>query len=215
MPSDIRIKICGLRREAEVTACAEAGVSYIGLNFVPASPRQVTPAEARPLALAAPPGLAKVALVMNAGMDEIARIVDAVPLDVLQLHGAETPEQVEEVKARFGLPVIKAIGIAEAADLSKIDLYAKAADQLLLDAKPPKAGELPGGTGLMFDHRLLVGRRWPMPWMLAGGLTPDTVAEAIRQTGARQVDVSSGVERQKGVKDLDLIAAFTAAAKAA
>ncbi|MEX0301720.1 MAG: phosphoribosylanthranilate isomerase, partial [Leisingera sp.] len=157
-----------------------------------------------------------VALVVNATDAELDAITGAVPLDMLQLHGKESPERVAEVRARYGLPVMKAVGIADASDLPQIALYEQVADQLLIDAKPPKEAELPGGNGLAFDWRLLAGRKyWQKPWMLAGGLTPDNVAEAIRMTGARQVDVSSGVESAPGVKDTALIESFTKAALAA
>ncbi len=139
-------------------------------------------------------------------------IVQAVPLDMLQLHGHESPARVAEIRARFGLPVMKAVGIAEEADLAAIAGYAQVADQILIDAKPPKGAALPGGNGLAFDWRLIAGRAWERPWMLAGGLTPANVAEAVRLTGARQVDVSSGVESAPGVKDPVAIAAFIAAA---
>jgi len=133
---------------------------------------------------------------------------------MLQLHGHESPERVAQVKARYGLPVMKAIGVAEAADLAQIDLYTGVADQLLIDAKPPKDAVLPGGNGLVFDWQLLAGRVWRGPWMLAGGLTPLNVAEAIRRTGARQVDVASGVESAAEVKDAALIHALVQAAQA-
>jgi phosphoribosylanthranilate isomerase len=132
---------------------------------------------------------------------------------MLQLHGAESPERVTAVKARYGLPVMKALGVADAGDLPKIDVYAQVADQLLIDAKPPKDASLPGGNGLAFDWRLIAGRRWSVPWMLAGGLTPANVAQAMALTGARQVDVSSGVEASPGIKDADLINAFVNAAQ--
>ena len=138
----------------------------------------------------------------------------AVPIDMLQLHGHETPDRVLAVKARYGLPVMKAVGVADASDLVKLDTYLKVADQILVDAKPPKEADLPGGNGLAFDWRLIAGRRWPIPWMLAGGLSPQNVAEAIAMTGAGQVDVSSGVESAPGVKDAARIAAFVAAAQA-
>jgi len=131
---------------------------------------------------------------------------------MLQLHGHESPARVAEIRARFGLPVMKAVGIADEADLAAIAGYAQVADQILIDAKPPTGAALPGGNGLAFDWRLIAGRDWERPWMLAGGLTPANVAEAIRLTGARQVDVSSGVESAPGVKDADAIAAFIAAA---
>jgi phosphoribosylanthranilate isomerase len=124
------------------------------------------------------------------------------------LHGQETPERVSEVRFKFGLPVMKALGIAGASDVEKIDLYASVADLLLIDAKAPKDGPLPGGNGVAFDWRLIANRRWSVPWMLAGGLTADNVAEAIALTGATQVDVSSGVESAPGVKDIARIKAF-------
>ena len=157
-------------------------------------------------------GVAKVALVVNATDAELAEIVEAVPLDMLQLHGAETPARVAEIRARFGLPVMKAIGVAEAADLAQIPGYEAVADQILLDAKAPKGAVLPGGNGLAFDWRLVKDHKFTKPWMLAGGLTPENVAEAVRLTGALQVDVSSGVESSAGVKDASLIRAFLRAA---
>jgi phosphoribosylanthranilate isomerase len=163
---------------------------------------------ARELALAAPLGLAKVALVVNPSDAELDAITGTVPLDMLQLHGRETPERVTEVKARYGLPVMKAVGIADGDDLPKLESYFGVADQILVDAKPPKGGELPGGNGLSFDWRLIAGRRWPCPWMLAGGLTPENVAEAVKMTGAKQVDVSSGVEDAPGQKNAELIQKF-------
>jgi len=211
--SDIRIKICGLRSADDISAAAAAGAAYVGFVFFPKSPRHVEIAQAAELAGLVPVGLCKVALTVNATNDELDAITAAVPLDMLQLHGKESPERVAEVKARYGLPVMKAIGVADASDLPQIDLYSAVADQLLIDAKPPRDAALPGGNGLSFDWRLLAGRKyWQRPWMLAGGLTPDNVAEAIRMTGASQVDVSSGVEEGPGQKSPDLIRAFVAAA---
>lgn len=208
----ISIKMCGLTRVADVTAAAEAGARYVGFVFFPKSPRNIEIAAARALALATPLGVAKVALTVDADDALLDAIVAEVPLDLLQLHGHESPKRVAQVRARYGLPVMKAIGIADAEDLPQIDLYQDVADQLLIDAKPPKTADLPGGNGLAFDWRLLSGRKyWTRPWMLAGGLTPDTVAEAIRLTGARQVDVSSGIEASPGVKDAARMRAFVAA----
>jgi len=133
------------------------------------------------------------------------------PLDMLQLHGHETPERVAQVRARYGLPVMKVIGVRDEGDLAPLMEYSLAADQIMIDAKAPKGAVLPGGNGLPFDWRLVAGRRWLRPWMLAGGLTPANVAEAIRLTGARQVDLASGVESAPGVKDPTLIRAFMAA----
>ncbi|KIC21478.1 phosphoribosylanthranilate isomerase [Leisingera sp. ANG-Vp] len=214
--TDIRVKICGLKTPQHIAAAAEAGAAYAGFVFFPKSPRNVSLEQAAALAAEAPFGLCKVALTVNATDAELDAINDAVPLDMLQLHGKETPERVAEVRARYGLPVMKAVGIADASDIPQIALYEQVADQLLIDAKPPKEAELPGGNGLAFDWRLLAGRKyWQKPWMLAGGLTPDNVAEAIRMTGARQVDVSSGVESAPGEKDASLIESFTKAALAA
>jgi phosphoribosylanthranilate isomerase len=209
----VRVKICGLRTEADVAAVAAAGAAYAGFVFFAKSPRNLGVAEARALALAAPEGLCKVALTVDADDAMLDAILDAVPLDMLQLHGHETPDRVAAVRARYGLPVMKAMGVADEGDLAGLIEMSLAADQLLIDAKPPKGAALPGGNGLAFDWRLLVGRKWLKPWMLAGGLTPENVAEAIRLTGARQVDVSSGVESAPGVKDPAKIAAFVEAAQ--
>lgn len=211
--ADIRVKICGLRTQADVAAVVAAGAAYAGFVFFPKSPRHLTPAAARDLALVAPPGLAKVALTVDATDAQLDEIIEAVPLDMLQLHGHETPDRVAEVRARYGLPVMKAVGVADEGDLAAIFDHSTVADQLLIDAKPPKNAALPGGNGLAFDWRLVAQRRWLRPWMLAGGLTPENVAEAIRLTNARQVDVSSGVEAAPGVKDAARIAAFVAAAQ--
>jgi phosphoribosylanthranilate isomerase len=210
--ADIRVKICGLRTVADVAAVAGAGAAYAGFVFFPKSPRNVTLDEARVMALAAPPGLAKVALTVDADDAALDAIVEGVPLDMLQLHGHESPDRVAAVRARYGLPVMKAVGVADEGDLAAVLDYSLVADQILIDAKPPKGAVLPGGNGLSFDWRLVAQRRWLRPWMLAGGLTPDNVAEAIRLTNARQVDVSSGVESAPGVKDQARIAAFVAAA---
>ncbi|MBY6151583.1 phosphoribosylanthranilate isomerase [Vannielia litorea] len=206
--ADIRVKICGLKRPEDMAAVAEAGAAYVGLNFFEPSPRYVSPEEARDLALLAPEGLAKVGLVVDAGDALLDEIVGAVPLDIIQLHGKESAERVQQVRDRYGLPVMKAVGVATEADLPLLDDYGRVADMLLVDAKPAPGDELPGGNGLPFDWRLIAGRRWPVPWMLAGGLHAGNVAEAVARTGARQVDLSSGVEREKGVKDAGLIRAF-------
>jgi phosphoribosylanthranilate isomerase len=213
MPSTTRVKICGLRDAVTLKAAVDAGAAYVGLVFFPKSPRNVTIEDAATLALSVPPGVAKVALVVNADDALLDAITARVPLDILQLHGNETPARIEEIKARYGLPVMKAVGIADESDLAALDDYMKVADQILVDAKPPKDADLPGGNGLSFDWRLLAGRRWPVPWMLAGGLTPENVAEAIALTGAAQVDVSSGVESAPGIKDVGRISAFLTAAQ--
>lgn len=206
------IKFCGLTRPQDIHAAARAGARYVGFVFFPKSPRNVTLEAARALALEVPPGIAKVALTVDADDAALDALVAEVPLDMLQLHGHESPEHVAHVRARYGLPVMKALGIARARDLDQIDAYSEVADQLLVDAKPPEGADLPGGNGLSFDWRLLAGRKyWTRPWMLAGGLTPGNVAEAVRLTGARQVDVSSGVESAPGIKDAGRMAEFAAA----
>ena len=214
MTNPVSVKICGLATLDDVRACADAGANYMGLVFFEKSPRNITIPAARELALAAPLGLAKVALVVNPSDAELDAITGTVPLDMLQLHGRETPERVAEVKARYGLPVMKAVGIADEDDLPKLESYFGVADQILVDAKPPNGGELPGGNGLSFDWRLIAGRRWPCPWMLAGGLTPENVAEAVKMTGAKQVDVSSGVEDATGQKNAELIQKFVQSSRA-
>ncbi|WP_299784677.1 phosphoribosylanthranilate isomerase [uncultured Marivita sp.] len=213
MPSDIRVKICGLTRPEDVTACATAGAAYIGLNFFPKSPRFVSFETARDLAVDVPIGVGKVGLVVNADDAFLDELIAKVPLDFIQLHGSEPPERVADVRERYGLPVIKAVGVADAEDVAALDTFADVADQLLVDAKPPKNAVMPGGNGVAFDWRLISARRWSVPWLLAGGLTPDNVAEAIALTGTRQVDVSSGVESAPGIKDAGLIRRFVEAAR--
>ncbi len=210
---DIRVKICGLKTPADVAAVAASGAAYAGFVFFAKSPRNLTIPAARELALAAPLGLAKVALVVDADDAFLDAITEAMPLDMLQLHGHETPDRVAEIRARYRLPVMKAVGVADEGDLAAVFDYSLVADQILVDAKPPKNAVLPGGNGLSFDWRLVAQRRWLRPWMLAGGLTPDNVTEAIRLTNARQVDVSSGVESAPGVKDAGRISAFVKAAQ--
>ncbi|MDA8747127.1 phosphoribosylanthranilate isomerase [Litoreibacter sp.] len=211
--SDMRVKICGLGAASDVAACVAAGAAYVGFVFFPKSPRNLSLEAARVLAWDVPVGIAKVALTVNADDAALDALIDQVPLDMLQLHGSESPQRVAEIKARFGLPVMKAVGVADESDLAALQDYAQVADQLLIDAKPPTGAALPGGNGLSFDWRLIAGRKWAVPWMLAGGLTPENVKEAIQLTGARQVDVSSGVETAPGQKAATLISAFVSAAK--
>lgn len=208
-----QVKICGLRESRHVAAAIEAGARYLGFVFFPKSPRHVTAAEAAVLVQDVPPGVARVGLFVDPDDALLSQTLAQVPLDVIQLHGKESPTRVAEVKALTGLPVMKAVGLAGPEDLPALTDYGLVADMLLVDAKAPKGADLPGGNGLAFDWRLLVGRKWLRPWLLAGGLTPENVAEAIRLTGARGVDVSSGVETAPGQKNSDLIRAFIAAAE--
>ncbi len=212
MPSDIRIKICGLSTADTLSAAVAAGARYVGFVFFAKSQRNVDMVRAAQLAGTVPAGVCKVALTVNADDATLDQLVERVPLDMLQLHGSESPDRVAEIRSRFGLPVMKAVGVADEGDLPALLDYQEVADQLLVDAKPPKDAELPGGNGLAFDWRLIAGRRWAVPWMLAGGLAADNVAEAISLTGAHQIDVSSGVEVMPGVKDPGMIRSFVEAA---
>ncbi len=190
----------------------ELGAAYVGLVFFPRSPRNVTPADARWILRESFPQVIKVALTVDADDALLDEIVAAGPIDMLQLHGKESAERVAQVRERFGLPVMKAVGVGDETDLPLLDEHARVADQILVDARPPRGAPIPGGRGVAFDWRLIRARRWTVPWMLAGGLNPQNVAEAIRLTGAEQVDVSSGVESAPGRKDRKLVAAFIDAA---
>ena len=208
----MRIKICGITSARDASLVGAAGADYAGVTFFDPSPRAVSVAAAPGILAALPAGLARVALTVNAD-DALIDAIAALGFDWLQLHGVEPPERVAALKARTGLRIMKAIGVREAPDLAAIERYGAVADQLLIDAKPPVGATVPGGHGVAFDWRLIAGRDWPLPWMLAGGLTPDNVAEAIRLTGAEQIDVASGTERAPGLKDAGKVRAFVAAAR--
>jgi phosphoribosylanthranilate isomerase len=207
----MRVKICGLTAPEAVRHAAACRAAYAGLVFFPRSPRNVPFEHARALVDAAPPGVTTVALLVDPD-DALVERVAALGVGMLQLHGSETPARTAEIRAHSALPVMKAIGIATPGDLAQIAAYEAVADQILVDARAPEGADRPGGNAAAFDWGLIAGRRWTRPWMLAGGLTPDNVAEAVRLTGARQVDVSSGVESASGVKDPARVAAFIAAA---
>lgn len=203
-------KICGLKTPETVAAAVAGGAALIGFNFYAMSPRSVGPATAKRLAADVPSTVRKVGLLVDDNDARIAEILAGCDLDLLQLHGHETPERVAEIRARFGKPVIKVIPVSEAADLDRAADYEDVADYLMFDAKPPKsmANALPGGNALSFDWSLLGNRRFKLPWLLAGGLTPDNVAEAVHISGAPMVDVSSGVEDRPGEKNVSKIKAF-------
>jgi phosphoribosylanthranilate isomerase len=210
----VGVKICGLAEPRGLDAAVAAGADLLGFVFVPRSPRAVTPGRAAALAARVPEGgPRRVGLFVDAPDEAIGAVLAACPLDALQLHGGETPARVAAVRARFGLPVIKAMGIGGAADVAAAQAYSGAADMLLLDARPPPGADRPGGHARVFDWGLLAGVRFGVPWLLAGGLTPGNVAAAIRATGAPGVDVSSGVESAPGVKDPARVAAFVGAAR--
>jgi phosphoribosylanthranilate isomerase len=211
-----RVKICGINAVAPLDAALAAGAEWIGLVRYPRSPRHVELDQGRMLSQRARGRTERVALVVDPDDAALEAVVEALDPDLIQLHGSESPARVAAIRARFGRPVMKAVGIAEASDLERLPAYAAVADRLLLDAKPPRDPQaLPGGNGVPFDWRLLAGLDLEKPFMLSGGLTPDNVAAAVRLTGAPAVDVSSGVERRPGEKDPDKIAAFVKAARAA
>lgn len=209
----VEVKICGINDAEGMDAAVAAGADLVGFVFFPPSPRAVTPARAAALSARHAGGPVRVGLFVDPADDDIAAVLAALPLGLIQLHGEETPERAAAIRARFGVPVMKAIGVAEEADFAPVAAFAPAVDRFLFDARPPPGGPLPGGNAQPFEWRLMAGRPVPRPWLLAGGLTPGNVAEAIRAAGAPGVDVSSGVERARGVKDAALIRAFVAAAK--
>lgn len=203
------VKICGVRTPEAIDAAAAGGARWLGLVFYPKSPRAVGPAMAAQLARLAPTGLRVVGLFVDPDDETLAAVVGQVPLDLLQLHGTESPGRVAEIRRTYGIPVMKAFRVAIADDLAQVAPYQAVADRLLFDAKPPpNVTALPGGNGLPFDWSILAGRLWTRPWMLSGGLTADNLAEAVAVTGARAVDVSSGVEDRPGHKVPALIAGF-------
>ena len=196
-----------------VSAAVDGGAGLTGFVFFPPSPRFLAPASAAALARLVPEGVLKVGLLVDAADAFIDAILAAVSLDLLQFHGKESPERVAAVKARFGLPVMKAVAISGHAELRAARDYEAIADRLLFDAMPPKDATRPGGNALTFDWELLKGATWNCPWMLAGGLDASNVAEAVRVSGASAVDVSSGVEVAPGVKNVEKIKSFLAAAR--
>jgi phosphoribosylanthranilate isomerase len=213
----IEVKICGLRDEGALDAALAGGADYVGFVFFARSPRNILPQAARSLADKARGKAKVVALFVDPDDALLAEVIETVSPDIVQLHGAETPARVAEIAQRFGLPVMKAVPVAGARDVQAALTYVDSADRILFDAKAPEddAGALPGGNGVAFDWQALAGLEGRIDYMLAGGLDPGNVAEAIRSTGARAVDVSSGVESRPGEKDPDLIRRFIHAAKTA
>jgi phosphoribosylanthranilate isomerase len=209
----VQVKICGLNDPAAVAAAVEGGADFVGVVFFAKSPRAVTPERAAELLDAVPRRIKRVGLFVEPDDRLLDQVLKRVRLDLLQLHGKETPERVEAVRAGWGLPVMKAIGISTAGDFDLAKTYLDAADRLMFDAKPPPQATRPGGNANPFDWSLLAGRKWSLPWTLAGGLTQANVAAAILASGARAVDVSSGVEAAPGIKDPDKVRAFIRAAK--
>lgn len=213
----VRAKICGLNDPASVRAAVDGGTAFIGLNFYTPSPRAITTIQAAELAALVPAGIGKVGVFVDADDDAIGAVLESVPLDMLQLHGGESPERVAELRARTGLKIVKVIKVAGAADLEAAPDWYDVADWLMFDARPPKemTNALPGGNALAFDWLLLKDWEFPLPWMLAGGLNAENVAEAVRLSGTRYVDTSSGVEDKPGVKNPEKIRRFLKAVAAA
>ena len=206
----VAAKICGLKTPETVAAAVDNGAAFVGFNFFTRTPRYVEPVTAGALGRAVPAGVRKVGLLVDDGDDRIAEILAACPLDLLQLHGAETPERVAAIKAKFHLPVMKVIKVSAATDIARAADYTAVADRLMFDAVPPATMQnaLPGGNAASFDWTLLKGFTSPLPWMLAGGLNTGNLAEAVRRTGAPAVDVSSGVEDRPGEKNTSKIKEF-------
>ena len=203
----VNIKLCGLREPSHIKIAWELGVKYVGVVFFQDSPRSLTIERARPLLRYAPEGLVKVGLVVNPD-DELVRSLCSLNLDMIQLHGSETMERVQEIRSASGLPIIKAVGLGKREDLTKVYHFAEVADQILIDAKPNASRNLPGGNGLSFDWELIKNNSWNFPWFLAGGLNENNIVEALKKTDARQIDLSSGVEDNVGRKDINKIVRF-------
>lgn len=208
------IKICGLKTDQAMAAALAGGASHVGFIFFPKSPRYVEPAEAGRLREAARGKALAVAVTVDARDAFLDEIVEKLQPDMLQLHGSETPERVAELKARHGLPVMKALPLSEAADLERIKPFVGIADRFLFDAKPPKGSELPGGNGVVFDWRILAGLDAGIDYMLSGGLNAANIGDALRLANPPAIDISSGVESAPGVKDPALIEQFFRAVRA-
>ncbi len=211
----LSVKICGLNTPQALDVALDSGANLVGFVFFPPSPRHVGLETARTLGQRVPGRVGKVALTVDTNDDTLLDIIAALQPDMLQLHGSETPERVVAVRTRFGLPIMKALPIAERKDLSSLRQYAQVVDRLIFDARPPRDATRPGGLGRAFDWTLLKDINAGVPFMLSGGLDADNVAEALRITRAPGVDVSSGVERAPGEKDPDKIRAFIRAARVA
>jgi phosphoribosylanthranilate isomerase len=208
----LNVKICGLSTEDAVAAAVAGGARWVGFVFFPPSPRSIAPERQAALAAAVPAGVTKVALTVDADDAWLDAIVTGGAIDMLQFHGSESPGRVSEIKDRHGLPVMKAVAISGPDDIQAARSYEAAADRLLFDAKPPAGATRPGGNALAFDWRIIAGEDWRLPWMLAGGLDADNLADAVATSGATTVDVSSGVEDRPGEKNVDEIRRFLAVA---
>ena len=210
----VAAKICGLSTAETVAVAAAGGAKFTGFVFFPPSPRNLSPEQAGKLVATVPAGITRVGVFVDPSDELIAKVLVKAPLDMIQLHGEETPERVGLIRKKFGKQTMKAIKIAAETDLAAAPGYYGVADWLMFDARPPKSATRPGGNALAFDWELLRAKKWPLPWMLSGGLTPDNLTEAVRISRATSVDVSSGVESRPGVKDVSKIRDFLAKAQA-
>lgn len=209
------VKICGLKTAEDAHVAIEAGADLLGCVFFKPSPRDISPElAAEVFDMIGDADVLRVGLFVNPTDDELMAVLNHVRLDIIQLHGSESPERVEEVRLNFALPVMKALAIETSEDVESARSYDGIADRLLFDAKPPKGATRPGGNAIAFDWALLTDTKWSVPWMLAGGLNAENVKDALVQSGAEAVDVSSGVEREKGVKSPEMIQSFIKAVKA-
>ncbi len=204
----IQVKICGVRDRRVLESAVEGGAAAIGFVFVVGSPREISTKAAAALAPHVPSTVLKVGLFVDADDAAISQVVDAAALDVLQLHGDETPGRTAEIRRRFGREVWKAVPVSGPDDISAAFAFERAADRLLFDSRPPADGHLPGGNARIFDWSLLTMSLPNLPWLLSGGLTVGNLGKAVCISGARAVDVSSGVERRRGIKDPMLVRAF-------
>lgn len=207
------IKICGIKTPEILSVAASAGARFAGFVFVPQSPRYIHPEQARLLSRQLPTGLRSVGLFVDPSDEDLGHILGAVSLDFIQLHGNESPARIQAIKSRFNIPVIKAFAISAADDLDQVAAYIPVIDWILFDAKAPASSNIAGGNGVAFDWAILKDKNFAKPWMLSGGLTPENVADALSILNPDAVDVSSGVESSRGVKDAQKVRDFIAAVK--
>jgi phosphoribosylanthranilate isomerase len=204
----VAVKVCGLTDASTLDVAVKGGAAFVGFVFFSASPRALTPLHASSLAAAVPAAVKRIGVVVDAEDAALEHILSTVELDLLQCHGSESPRRIAEIRSRFGRPVIKAIAVADAEDVSAARRYEEVVDMLLFDGRPPPTASRPGGNATPLPWSLLAARRWRRPWILAGGLNVDNLAAAVAESGARTIDVSSGVEVAPGRKDAGKIAAF-------
>ena len=210
---NVKIKICGLTSIDDVEACVSSKVDYVGFVFHEGSKRNLTFYEATKIASHIPKNIRKVALLVDPSDSDLKKLLLEFKPDILQLHGSETPTQVSLIRKKYGLPIIKSVSMSNEKDLKKIEEYTNVVDQLLIDSSKPDIKCPPGGNGVSFDWELISGYKWKIPWLLAGGLNFRNVRQALTVSGASQLDVSSGVESQPGIKDRNLIRNFAYAAR--